>query len=86
MVPRADDYRMPYMVESGTTTEGHRVRCPGDGCRYELLEPEWTATHVSDHCCPDGHWFRVKGDDFDDVDVFNFYEIEPTDIQLENCR
>ena len=71
------------MDRDATGTDGLRVRCPREGCKYEVLEPDWTCAPITDHRCPRGHWLRIEGDDPDDLDTFTFYAIDPTDIHLE---
>ena len=78
---------MAYMSSDKSGEPGLRIQCPEVGCDYELSEAEWTTHVVSDHHCSNcGTWFRVEGDDPENLDEFAFYTIQAHEIKLENLR
>lgn len=62
------------MARFTTDSEYTRVECPHEGCDYQLRESEWSFQLVTDHMCPEGHFFRIEGTKIEEL---LFYEIDP---------
>lgn len=78
---------MSYMSRGNSDEPGLRVRCPTPACKYELSAPDWEVAPETDHRCPNCRtWFRVEGSDSNNLESFQFYQINPTEINLENMR